>query len=108
MIRFITAVAAAALVAAGCGGGGSASSGGSGGKPVRGGILLAAINDNPDHLDPALSYTNEGWETLEATNNGLLTFKKAAGGAGNEIVPDIAKAMPKISADGTTYTFQLR
>jgi peptide/nickel transport system substrate-binding protein len=108
MIRFITAVAAAALVAAGCGGGGSASSGGSGGKPVRGGVLLAAIPDNPDHLDPALSYTNEGWETLEATNNGLLTFKKAAGGAGDEIVPDIAKAMPTISADGRTYTFHLR
>ena len=58
--------------------------------PVNGGILRAGIPDNPDHLDPGLSYTNEGWEILEATNNGLLTFKKAAGGAGATVVPDIA------------------
>ena len=44
--------------------------------PVNGGILLAGIPDNPDHLDPGLSYTNEGWEILEATNNGLLTYTK--------------------------------
>ena len=56
----------------------------SSGKPVSGGILRAGIPDNPDHLDPALSYTNEGWEILEANNNGLLTFKKAAGGPGDE------------------------
>ena len=36
------------------------------------------IPDNPDHLDTGLSYAVEGWELLEATNNGLLTFKKAA------------------------------
>jgi peptide/nickel transport system substrate-binding protein len=108
MTRFLAAALAVSVAVAGCGGGGADSGGGSGGKPVRGGVLLAAIPDNPDHLDPALSYTNEGWETLEATNNGLLTFKKAAGGAGDEIVPDIAKAMPTVSADGRTYTFQLR
>ena len=65
--------------------------------PVNGGTLMAAMPDNPDHLDPGLSYTNEGWEMLEMTNNGLLTFKKAAGAAGNLIVPDIAAAMPKVS-----------
>ncbi len=64
--------------------------------------------DNPDHLDPGLSYTNEGWEMLEATNNGLLTFKKAAGAEGNLIVPDIAAAMPKVSDGGKTYTFKVR
>src|SRR5205823_8578789 len=49
-----------------------------------------------------------GWEILEATNNGLLTFKKAAGGPGATVVPDIADAMPTISADNLTYTFHLR
>ena len=77
-------------------------------RPVNGGILKAGIPGNPDHLDPALSYTNEGWEILEATNNGLLTFKKAAGGAGATVVPDIASAMPTVTDGGKTYTFHLR
>ena len=52
-------------------GGGSAS-----GTPVNGGMLRAGIPDNPDHLDPALSYTNEGWEILEATNNGCSPSRR--------------------------------
>ena len=64
------AVGLAVFVAAGCGSGTSTSSGGDTGKPVNGGILKTGIPGNPDHLDPALSYTNEGWEILEATNNG--------------------------------------
>jgi peptide/nickel transport system substrate-binding protein len=75
---------------------------------ASGGTLRAGIPSTPDHLDAALSYTNEGWEILEATGNGLLTFKKAAGGPGAEIVPDIATAMPIISNNGRTYTFHLR
>jgi peptide/nickel transport system substrate-binding protein len=101
-------VAMAAAVAAGCGSGGSAASSSSSGSPVNGGILRAGIPSNPDHLDPALSYTNEGWEILEATNNGLLTFKKAAGGAGAQVVPDIATSLPKVTDGGLTYSFHLR
>ena len=111
MRRFTIALSALAAVAlaAGCGGSGaSSSSGGSGGTPVNGGTLRAGIPDNPDYLDPGLSYTNEGWEILEATNNGLVTFKKAAGGAGAQIVPDIASAMPTVSDGGLTYTFHVR
>ncbi|MBN8869977.1 MAG: ABC transporter substrate-binding protein [Solirubrobacterales bacterium] len=95
---------------AGCGGSSSSSGGGGGdeGTPVDGGILRAAINDNPDHIDPALSYTSEGWQILEATNNGLLSLKKASGAEGNKVVPDIAEALPKISDDGKTYTFKVR
>ena len=102
------AVGAAVFVAAGCGSSSSTSSGGDSGAPVKGGILKAGIPGNPDHLDPALSYTNEGWEILEATNNGLLTFKKEAGGAGADIVPDIATAMPVVTDGGKTYTFHVR
>jgi peptide/nickel transport system substrate-binding protein len=104
--RFLALAAATALIAAGCGSG--SSSGSSAAGVVDGGILQAGIPGNPDHLDPALSYTNEGWEILEATNNGLLTFKKAAGGAGATVVPDIASAMPTVSDGGKTYTFHLR
>jgi peptide/nickel transport system substrate-binding protein len=108
-MRRLTALLACALAAAwvvtGCGGG-SATTGS--GAPTKGGILRAGIPSNPDHLDPALSYTNEGWEILEATNNGLLTFKKLAGGPGATVVPDIASAMPTVTDQGKTYTFHLR
>ncbi|MDX6524024.1 MAG: peptide/nickel transport system substrate-binding protein [Gaiellales bacterium] len=104
--RFLALAAATALIAAGCGSG--SSSGSSAAGVINGGILQAGIPGNPDHLDPALSYTNEGWEILEATNNGLLTFKKAAGGAGATVVPDIASAMPTVTDGGKTYTFHLR
>jgi len=75
---------------------------------TNGGTLRAGIPTDPDHLDPGLTYTNEGWEIVEATNNGLLTFKKAAGGAGSTIVPDIATAMPVVSDHGLVYTFHVR
>ena len=100
------------VVAAGagaCGGGSGASAGGgSGGTPVKGGTLLAGIPSNPDHLDAALSATTEGWEILQSTNDGLMAFKRAGGGAGSEVVPDLATAMPKISDGGLVYTFHLR
>jgi len=78
------------------------------GTPVEGGILKAAIADSPDHLDSGLSYTNQGWEILWETNNGLLTYKKAAGEDGSTLVPDLAAALPTLSADGRTYTFTMR
>jgi peptide/nickel transport system substrate-binding protein len=83
-------------------------SGASAARSAGGGTLKAAIADNPDHLDPGLSYATEGWETLEATGNGLLTFKKASGGAGAQIVPDLAVAMPTVSQGGKTYSFKMR
>ncbi|MDX6524045.1 MAG: peptide/nickel transport system substrate-binding protein [Gaiellales bacterium] len=108
MRRILTSVAVLALaLAAGCGSGNS-SSGGSGGAPVNGGVLRGGIPDNPDHLDTGISFAVEGWELLEATNNGLLTFKKAGGGQQSVILPDIASAMPTVSADGRTYSFHVR
>ena len=102
--------AVCALAAAGACGGGSSSSGGAsgGGTPVSGGTLLAGIPSNPDHLDGALSATTEGWEILEATNDGLMTFRRAGGGAGSQVVPDLATALPKITDGGLLYTFHVR
>jgi peptide/nickel transport system substrate-binding protein len=94
-------------VSAGCGSG-SSSSAGSAGAPVDGGTLRGAIPDNPDHLDTGISFAVEGWELLEATNNGLLTFKKAGGGQQSVIEPDIATAMPVVTDNGRTYTFHVR
>jgi peptide/nickel transport system substrate-binding protein len=77
--------------------------------PVNGGTLLAGIPDSPDHLDPGLSYTNEGWEIFEATNDGLLTYVRTDNPKTSaNIVPDIASAMPTVSKNGLTYTFKVR
>jgi peptide/nickel transport system substrate-binding protein len=108
MRRILITVAVLLLaVSAGCGSG-SSSSAGSAGAPVDGGTLRGAIPDNPDHLDSGISFAVEGWELLEATNNGLLTFKKAGGGQQSVIEPDIATAMPVVTDHGHTYTFQVR
>jgi peptide/nickel transport system substrate-binding protein len=104
----VAIVVAAAAAACGGGSGTSASGGSAGATPVNGGTLLAAIPSNPDHLDAALSATTEGWEILEATNDGLMAFKRAAGGAGAEVIPDLATAMPKITDGGLLYTFHVR
>jgi peptide/nickel transport system substrate-binding protein len=99
-----------AAAAGSCGGSSSSGSGSAsgGGAPVNGGTLLAGIPSNPDHLDAALSATTEGWEILQSTNDGLMAFKRAGGGAGAEVVPDLATAMPTITDGGRLYTFHVR
>jgi peptide/nickel transport system substrate-binding protein len=106
MVRRALIMAAAMALAAGCGSGSDSSSGGSGGVQ-NGGTLRAGIPDDPDHLDTGISYAVEGWELLEATNNGLLTFRKASGSAGSEVVPDMATAMPAVTDGGLAYTFHV-
>lgn len=102
-------VLAGFAIAAGAGGVATArtASTASAGVPVNGGTLRAAIPENPDYLDPGLSYATESWEILEATGDGLLTFKRTSGAAGATIVPDLATAMPTVSQHGRTYTFHM-
>ncbi len=104
----LMAMTLAAAALAGCSSGSSQPSGGTGGGPVAGGVLRAGIPDNPDHLDTGIAFAVEGWQILEATNNGLLTFKKASGGAQATILPDIATALPTVTDGGRTYTFHVR
>jgi peptide/nickel transport system substrate-binding protein len=62
----------------------------------------------PDYLDPALSFTLEGWTAMWNTYIPLLTYAHADGEAGTEVIPGLAKALPQVSADGRTYTLFLR
>ena len=45
---------------------------------------------------------------LSLTNDGLVTYRRAGGLAGAELVPDLATAIPRPTDGGRTYTFQLR
>lgn len=86
--------------------GGSAASDGGGGK--TGGSIKTAYTSFPDYLDPALSYTQEGWQSIWTVYTPLLTYNHAEGQEGATVVPGLAEEMPDISADGKTYTLKLR
>ena len=102
-VLVLAAVAAVGL--ASCGGGSDSTSGGGGQK---GGTLDGTYASFPDYLDPALSYTAEGWTAMADVYIPLLTYKHANGVEGSEVIPGLAKEMPKISNDGKTYTLFLR
>ncbi|HKB52015.1 MAG TPA: hypothetical protein VKC63_11400 [Solirubrobacterales bacterium] len=63
---------------------GSASSGN------EGGTLNGTFASFPDYLDPALTYTFEGWTAMYDTYISLLTYAHADGKAGSKVVPGLA------------------
>jgi peptide/nickel transport system substrate-binding protein len=93
--------AVATLVLAACGSGSSG-----GGK--EGGTLTGIYSSFPDYMDPALSYTQEGWTAMYDTYIPLLTYAHADGAAGGKVIPGLAKSLPKISDGRKTYTLFLR
>jgi peptide/nickel transport system substrate-binding protein len=95
------------LAFAGCGDddGESDSEGGSG---RQGGSITISQTEQPDFLDPALSYTLSGWEPMWLVYTPPLTYKRAEGEEGAELIPGVAEALPQISPDGRTYALSLR
>jgi peptide/nickel transport system substrate-binding protein len=74
----------------------------------EGGSITIAETARPDFLDPALSYTLNGWEPMWLVYTPLLTYRHAEGEAGSELIPGLARELPEISADGRTYKLRLR
>jgi peptide/nickel transport system substrate-binding protein len=62
----------------------------------------------PDKYDPATSYVTWGWQVLSTTNDGLTTYRRVGGNAGNTLLPDLAESLPTASDGGLTYAFKLR
>jgi peptide/nickel transport system substrate-binding protein len=108
LIAVLVLAAVAAVGLASCGGGSSTTGSGSGGGGQKGGTLDGTYASFPDYLDPALSYTAEGWTAMADVYIPLLTYKHANGVEGSEVVPGLAKELPKISNGGKTYTLFLR
>jgi len=113
LTRFVGVLALLAALAflAGCGGGGNkssssgSSSGSNGGKTYS---LLRVVWDAPDYMDPQLYYTVAAYQIDNYVWSGLMGYKHAAGPEGAQLVPYLAEAMPKISADGKDLKFTLR
>jgi peptide/nickel transport system substrate-binding protein len=77
--------------------------------PAAGGATgTYGLTVRPDYVDPALSYTFEGWSILAATHTPLLTYEHVDGDAGTRLIPALVEGMPEVSADGRTYTLRLR
>jgi len=82
--------------------------GGSSSSGTDGGTLKATFGSFPDSLDPGLAYTGEGSTAVYDVYIPLLTYAHASGSAGSKVIPGLAKAMPKVSDGGRTYTLTLR
>ncbi len=75
---------------------------------TTGGTLRVDYTSSPDYMDPALSYTQEGWTALWNVYTPLLTYKHAEGAEGATLIPGLAEALPEVSEDGLTYKLKLR
>ena len=75
----------------------------------RGGTLNVSLGKSgPVTVDTAVAYDADDWRVLVLTNDSLVTYRRVGGQEGYQLVPDLASSMPTVSADGKTYTFQLR
>jgi peptide/nickel transport system substrate-binding protein len=103
-----------ALLAAACGGGGNEAEGttttaGGGTSQQKTFPNFRIVYDTgTDYLDPAYSYTVQGWAVMWNVYLSLLGYKHVNGPDGATIVPALAKALPQVSSDGLTYTLTLR
>jgi len=74
----------------------------------RGGELRLLTHAASGTIDPQINYEGAFWQVFSITYDGLVAFRKAAGPAGNELVPDLAEAIPAPQDGGRTYRFRLR
>jgi len=73
----------------------------------RGGTLTMLWNSTGSSIDTAIAY-DANWQILRMTNDGLLAWKQVSGPEGNDLVPDLAEAIPEPTDGGKTYVFTLR
>jgi len=81
---------------------------GSPGGALREGGTFRVVLVNLDYIDPALSYSPQGWALLDTTCARLMAYPDKPPPAGFRIVPEVAAGPPRVSQDRKTYTFRLR
>lgn len=95
-----------ALMGAACGGDNKTTSSGtttSGGK-VAENMVVGTTESLQNSFDPAEAYDFFGFEVVGNTAETLVTYAPKAA----TVSPLLAASMPEVSADGLTYTFELR
>ncbi len=111
----LSAALALVIIAAACTGGGSPEPSASPTPSFARGGTLRAVFVNPQWyypgtFDPQRAYKYDSWEVLRCCLlRTLLSYNgRSTDEGGAEIRPDLAIAMPEVSADGLTWTFRLR
>lgn len=107
----VVLLAAGALLAgtlAACSGTGTGSSGAFDPKTCRGGTLYVLNQQDITHLDPARIYTSGGGNIPSLLFRTLTTRNRAAGAAGDKVVPDLATGTGTPSDGAKTWTYHLR
>jgi peptide/nickel transport system substrate-binding protein len=105
MIRGVAALAAilAAAALGGCLGDDDVR-----GSAREGGAAFVALGPLPTARDPALAADPAARAALWLVYTPPLTYRRAEGEDGTELIPGVARALPKVSGDGRTYSFQVR
>ncbi|MFM7321557.1 MAG: ABC transporter substrate-binding protein [Armatimonadota bacterium] len=96
-LNAVLALGVFSLIATGC------PSGKRGGFGTEAGVLRYPLTAEPTTLDPALVSDGPTIDVLQNVHMGLVGWNEKT-----EVVPLAAESMPKVSADGRTYTFVLR
>ncbi len=74
----------------------------------RGGTMRLLAHSAAGTIDPQVNYTAQFWQMFSMAYDGLLAFRKVPGPRGNEIVGDLAEAVPVPTDGGLTWAFRLR
>jgi peptide/nickel transport system substrate-binding protein len=77
-------------------------------KTCRGGTLYVLNQQDITHLDPARIYTSGGGNIPSLLFRTLTTRNRAAGAAGDKVVPDLATDTGTPSDGAKTWTYHLR
>lgn len=75
---------------------------------ANGGTIVFNNSSVPDSTDPGNTYYANQWNVIRLYGRTLVTYKTAPGNAGNQIVPDLATSLGKISNNGLTWTYHLK
>ena len=59
-------------------------------------------------IDPQINYTGQYWQLFTVVYDGLVAFRRVAGPAGLQLVPDLADSVPEPTDAGRRYSFHLR
>jgi peptide/nickel transport system substrate-binding protein len=112
------AVTAFGVAACGDGGGGESAAGAasynSGVNAVvrssdnTGGTVTFDNSSVPDSTDPGNTYYANQWNVIRLYGRTLLTYNSVPGSGGNQLVPDLATSLGKVSDNGLAWTYHLK
>jgi ABC-type transport system substrate-binding protein len=109
---FGLALALALGVAAGCRGAGREFGYAPGpaldGPRHRGGRIVLVREEDPDFLDPALSYGVYTYPMDRAVFRTLISYAHVPGAAGARLIPEMAETLPEVREGGTLYCMKVR